>query len=251
MDNHCPICQRQAYQSIRTKSRVRDTDNFQESTWLMCFCGCVFNTEKHDNIFNEEYRQNYSKMKGVSDRLNYYLHVYGPIIEELTYGRKALDVGYCIDANIKALRDRGWLATGIDLIRDERYITGDFLTYDFGGEKFDFIKMTDFLQVVPDPLKVLKKAYDLLEPSGVLFITTPDTDMISDNYFPNWGHWNARENRQFINESILRTMLSRCPCDMSGNMDIKLIHRDISRRFVSWNTLHLIAYKNAREKRII
>jgi len=146
------------------------------------------------------------------------------------------------------MRERGWLATGIDLIINEQYHTGDFLEFDFGKERFDFIKMTDFLQCIKEPLKAIKKAYDLLYPNGILFIVTPDTDLVRDNYFPNWGHWNAKENRQFYNEQILRDMLTKCGDDLSGKFEIKLIHRDISRRYVSWNTIHLLCQKLKREK---
>ncbi len=250
MENNirCPLCQRIVYQSIKTKSRVKDSDNFQTSLWKMCACGCVFNDEGHSpEFFNAEYRKDYSEIKGIEERQNYYIHVYAPLVEELTYGRKFLDAGYCLPFNIKAMRARGWLATGIDLITDPDFLTGDFLTYDFRGERFDFIKMTDFLQCVSDPLVVIRKAYDLLYPNGVLLISTPDTDMIKDNFFPEWGHWNAKENRQFVNGQILRDMLAKCGDSLNGKMEVKLEHRDISRRFVSWNNIHLIAQKNKRE----
>ena len=250
---NCPLCLSRVYQSILTKSKVRDTDNFISSTWKFCKCGCCFNSEIHDpkDVFNAEYRKNYEDMKGVKERQNYFIYVYGNLIEELTYGRKFLDVGYCSPYNILEMRERGWLATGIDLIEDKDYHTGDFLTFDFGKERFDYIKMSDLLQCITDPLAVIKKAYDLLYPSGVLLISTPDTDLIRDNFFPNWGHWNAKENRQYVNESILREMLVKCNDVLDGRFVVKFVHRDISRRFISWNTLHLIAVKEKREPVVI
>lgn len=247
MDNRCPLCHRQVYQAIKTKSKIKDTDNFVTSDWLFCLCGCVFNQSPSEEVFTQDYRKAYSEMKGAEERQNYYIYTYGNFIEEITYGRKFLDVGYCMPYNIIEMRKRGWLATGLDLIEDKDYHTGDFLTFDFGKERFDFIKMTDFLQCISDPLKAIKKAYDLLYPNGVLFISTPDTDLIKDNFFPNFGHWNAKENRQFVNENILREMLSKCGDDLTGKFEVKLIHRDISRRFVSWNNIHLITNKNKRE----
>jgi len=249
MDNRCPLCRREVYQSIKTKSKVEDTDDFNISTWLMCQCGCIFNQEEHDpkEVFTKDYLKNYAELKDIKENLDYYIYTYLPFIEEITYGRKFLDVGYCFDLNILEMRGRGWLATGIDLIENKDYHTGDFLTFDFGKERFDFIKMTDFLQCVKDPLAALRKAYGLLYPAGVLMIVTPDTDLIKNDYFPNWGHWNTKGNRQYVNEQILRDMLAKCDDNLSGKFTVKLVHRDLSKRFVSWNTIHLIAQKEKRE----
>lgn len=247
MGNKCPLCSSPIYQSLKTKSKVKDTDNFETAQWFLCRCGCVFNTLEVDpkEVFTESYRKSFEETKSVEERAIYPIYVYGSFMEELTYGRKALDVGYCSPYVIQELRNRGWLATGLDLIDNLDYHTGDFLTFDF-KETFDLILMIGFLQCVKEPLKAMRKAYDLLNPKGVLFISTPDTDIIKDNFFPNWGHWNAKENRQYYNEKILRDMISKCGNDLKGGFEVKLIHRDISHRFVSWNNIHLIAQKEER-----
>lgn len=320
----CPLCNNAIYQSLKTKSKVKDTDNFETAQWYFCQCGCVFNTLEVDpkEVFTESYRKTFEEFKSIEERANYPLYVYGSFIEELTYGRKALDVGYCSPVAIRFLRDRGWLATGIDLIpfripwlnlkcigcgkeyeefwevnppggygrnqvvictscvkldqfseirerlvdtgvatekdifespvfkevkksSEYLYHTGDFLTFDF-KESFDLILMSGFLQCVKEPFKAIRKAYDLLNPNGVLFISTPDTDLIKNDFFPNWGHWNAKENRQYYNERILREMLSKSGDDLKGGFVVKLVHRDTSHRFVSWNNIHLIAQKTER-----
>jgi hypothetical protein len=171
--------------------------------------------------------------------------VYGSFIEEIAYGRKFLDVGFCLDYNIKQMRERGWLSTGIDLFKND-YHAGDFLTYDWGKEKFDLIKMSGYLQCVNDPVSHIKRAFELLNNSGVLFVTTPDTDMIREGMFPDWGHWNAKECRQHINIDILTDMLRKCGEDLASKFEIKLVNRDYSKRFPSWNTVHVIAQKVSR-----
>lgn len=243
----CPLCDCEVYQSVKTKSKIEDTDAFRTSVWLFCRCGCVFNVDDFDvSVFDEKYRFIYERMKSSQERQEYYFYVYGNFIEEITYGRKALDVGYCVDYAIRQLRCRGWLATGIDLIPDGDYHTGDFVAYDFGSESFDFIKMTDVLQCVENPVKVVEKAYKLLNLHGVLLISTPDTDLIRADFMPNWGHWNSRENRQYFNETLLRSMLSKCGDGLKEKFVVKMVHRDVSRRFPSWNNIHLIAQKEGR-----
>lgn len=240
----CPLCNTAIYQSLKTKSKVKDTDNFETAQWYFCKCGCVFNTLEVDpkEVFTESYRKSFEELKSIKERATYPLYVYGNFIEELTYGRKALDVGYCSPFAIQFLRERGWLATGVDIIKDKDFHTGDFLTFDF-KESFDLILMSGFLQCVKEPFQAIRKAYDLLNPDGVLFISTPDTDLIKNDFFPNWGHWNAKENRQYFNERILRQMLSKCGQDLKGGFKVKLVHRDTSKRFVSWNNFHLVAQK--------
>jgi len=42
-------------------------------------------------------------------------------------------------------------------------------------------------------------------------------------------------------------MLAKCGNDLTGKFEVVLVHRDISRRFVSWNNLHLVIRKSVRE----
>lgn len=220
----CYICGRRIYQIIKTKSGEA-THN-----WYYCACGCMQNDIPTE--YTEDYLKERAKLKDIAERDRYYFYVYGNLIEELTYGRKALDVGFSADNAIRQLRQRGWLATGIDILKN-KYITGDFLTYDF-KETFDLIKMTDFLQCVDMP-KAIDKAYQLLNPLGVLFITTPNTDLLREDYFPNWGHWDATKARQYVGSQQMRKMLCK--------YDILYLANDVSRRFPSWNCMHIIARK--------
>jgi len=247
MENNCPLCNRECFQSVNTKSKVQDTDNFITSIWLLCCCGAVWNNEPYDTkVFNTEYTKGYAEAKNAKERYDYYIRVYVPLIEELTYGRKMLDVGYGVDWNILAMRERGWLATGIDLIPNDKYHTGDFLSFDFGKERFDLIKMTDVLSMFHDPGQAIKVAYDLLYPTGILWLTFPDTDLLKTGTLASWGHWNAKEHKVHINEAILRDIFTKCD-DLTGRMNIKVIHRNISKRFVSWNVCNVIAQKEKRE----
>ena len=239
----CKICERLVYYKFQIKGK-----DGLESMWLHCSCGCMFNLLEVDKkeVFNEEYKKTYEGLKSIKDRFNYYIRTYIPLIEELTYGRKFLDVGFCLDYNILKMRERGWLATGIDLIKSP-YITGDFENHGFGRERFDLIWFGDVLQCFNEPVKAIYKAYNLLQPRGLLFICTPNTDLLLENIVLDWGHWDMQENRCFFSEEGLLNVLARADRDVSGKFNVIMKHSTVSKRFISWNNIHLLAQKDKIE----
>lgn len=52
------------------------------------------------------------------------------------------------------------------------FINGDFLTIPLGGDQFDFISMGEVLEHVNDASGFLKRAYNLLQPQGTIFMST-------------------------------------------------------------------------------
>jgi 2-polyprenyl-3-methyl-5-hydroxy-6-metoxy-1,4-benzoquinol methylase len=212
---------------------------------MHCGCGCVFNLHKADpfKVFTESYREQFEGLKYGKERYLHYVRCYVPLIEELLYGRKFLDVGYGPDFIIQEMRERGWVSTGVDLIKHPNgYIKGDFLQVSFEGEQFDLIFMCDFLQCVDDPLKALRRAYSLLSPQGILLVVTPNTDLIRDAKIQEWGHWDMEANRQFFSEAILLRLLGKLG---GAGEEMKVLYKNNnnSNRFPSWNNIHIIAQK--------
>ena len=73
-------------------------------------------------------------------------------------------------------------------------------------EKYDFINMGEVLEHVEQPLNLLKKAGDLLNKEGVLFITTPiNAPMIDHIYLFN----NKEEIRTLINQAGFTILLEK------------------------------------------
>lgn len=148
-------------------------------SWYHCFCGTLFHDGDMDqSIFNDEYIKKYKEVKNLENTMNYFFKTYGGIIEELTYGRKFLDVGYAVPHRINYLQDRGWVGLGIDIANPDM-IKADFEDYDFGEEKFDLINIGHCIESMQYPLKNIKKCYDLLNQKGILTITTPAPELIN------------------------------------------------------------------------
>lgn len=241
----CPQCQELVRQQYSLTKNETSSVN-----WYHCVCGMIFHNQEIDpsKVWTPEYRVEYEDKKFIKDRLHYYIRLYAPIIEELTYGRRMLDVGFCTPILMEEMERRGWLTAGIDLI-PSKYITGDFMTETFEGERFDLIWMGDFLQCMKDPIAAIYKAYQLLRPNGILVIITPNTDNMRRNYIPQWGHWDMETCKSFINERILREALIKCEASFNGKMQVLYMNpSNQSNRFCSWNNMHMIAQKTKIEQ---
>jgi SAM-dependent methyltransferase len=95
-----------------------------------------------------------------------------------------LDIGCGSGAAVRAATDLGWAAIGIDidpqLTREGRERLGvdlrcvSILESGLPAGSFDFIKLRDVVEHLPNPLDVLAMMRDLLAPGGVLLLVTPN-----------------------------------------------------------------------------
>jgi SAM-dependent methyltransferase len=198
-------------------------------------------------------------MKEGKVRLVHQARIYAPIIEELTYGRMMLDVGYCVPNNMEFFKERGWLTWGIDQNKETggsgSFYRGDFTTYDFdlparskdlqelvGGDKikrtFDLIWMSHSFEHFNDPVTVLRKAHDLLSETGVLYISTPDIDFINKTGVPGYPHWKKDEHYVLWSEQALKREVEK------AGFKVVMSRRNFSSRFSSWYDIQMIAQKN-------
>ena len=96
-------------------------------------------------------------------------------------GRRLLDVGAAYGLFMKAARDAGWDAEGVEIAADCAaeasrisggfVAAGDFLSVKLDGA-FDVIVMLDVIEHLRDPLASVRRAYELLVPGGWLVIET-------------------------------------------------------------------------------
>lgn len=232
----CPACK----EASATSLTIPEPDG-PRCVWHFCACGSLFHPKTPDPaVFQNGYRDQYSQIKDFQAHILHLERVYLPLIEELVYGRRFLDVGFTVPVLMDALRARGWLAKGIDLIKTPGHIHGDFEQYKFqvdGDQRYDFIHMGHVLESFRDPVAALRKAYELLRPNGVLLITTPDAEIMWQTGFKLFGHFNSKQACFFFSERELLRQLNKI------GFDLILRHKNLSRRFISWNNLHLLVMK--------
>lgn len=228
----CPACQSDVKLSFTIADKER-TD------WVFCKCGSVFHQKRVEKAyFNDEYHQKYSDYKALPERYDYILRLYLPIIKELTYGVRSLDVGYGCDFNIKSLTEDGWIAEGIDLIdsRDGQ-IVGDFEKHDFKNKKYNFIFMGSVLESFHDPIKALFKAKELMFKGGALLIVTPDAELIYEKGMFEFGNWNPNDKSIIFSEKQLRKILETL------GFKIIMARKDTQKRCIGWNHVHFLVQK--------
>jgi 2-polyprenyl-3-methyl-5-hydroxy-6-metoxy-1,4-benzoquinol methylase len=97
---------------------------------------------------------------------------------------RSLEIGCGSGASVRAAADLGWSAIGIDidpeLVSEGRERLGadlrctPLLDSGFPDGAFDFIRLRDVIEHLPDPYESLVKVRDLLAPDGIALIVTPN-----------------------------------------------------------------------------
>lgn len=109
-------------------------------------------------------------------------------LEKLRSPGSILDVGAAYGYFLDEARNRGWDTHGIEVSThaaavareklDLKIEVGDFLEHNFEGRVFDVITMFDVVEHMNEPIKTMKKSFDLLNPGGILFMVTGDCDCL-------------------------------------------------------------------------
>lgn len=229
----CPCCYRTTYQNWA----ITDWSN-KKTNWFLCYCGSIFQNELSDkDIYNEEYIKKFNEQKGLNARIEYLERLYLPLTEELTYGRRFLDVGFTVPLFIERLKKRGWVSNGIDLLPNNGYITGNFEDYDFQIQRYDLIRLNDVLSCFNDVVGAIRKAYKLLAPNGILILNTPDTEAIYLLKHPmEFGHWGKQHRVYFSYRQLIKTL------EKTG-LKIVVSWLNMTERLFSTNETHILAQK--------
>jgi len=228
----CPVCNRDVQINFEVTEEVSGID------WYVCMCHSIFHTMSHDKkFFGKLYLKKWQRRSDMKERFEYQQRMYIPLIEELTFGRKFLDVGFTLPYSMDYLKERGWVTLGIDLVPN-KFIQGDFETVNI-PDSFDYINMGHCLESMDDPAKAIRKAYYMLNPNGLLMITHPNPEMIFEIGLQNFGHWDWKQSKTFISKTMLEDIARR------AGFQVIMSHRNISQRFVMHNDLHLLLQKKA------
>lgn len=106
---------------------------------------------------------------------------YGKLLARWMRPGNVLDVGSAAGFFLKGLIDSGWKGTGVEpnakmasharVALGVQVETGSFEAY-VSGDRFDLVAMVQVIAHFIDPRKVLRKAFDHLQPDGHLLVET-------------------------------------------------------------------------------
>jgi len=222
---------------------MQDSETKKKSKWGHCSCGVVFQLEKPKGVYDEAYQKRTDLFcKKTQAQFEYPVTVYSPIIEELIYGRKILEIGSVTHHQSEEFRRRGWIPTTIDknicFKNTDRRIVGDFESYQFPEKiQFNAVWMYNTLECFENPKESLKKVFTVLKEDGILFIATPDTDFINTRSSAGFPHWKAETNHIMWNKRSLVPYLE------SLGFNIILARSNYEHRFPYHDDLHILAQK--------
>ncbi len=155
-------------------------------------------------------------------------------------GRRLLDVG-CGDGQLlQTAAEAGWEAVGIDLSQAAVELCRsrgldasktDFFDRSLDARRFDVIVMSELLEHVPAPQRFLSRAESLLEPAGVLYLTTPNFGSLARRMLGERWSVLHPEHIGYFEPSTLRDMVRR----QTGLVALDVEARNVvPSTFVAW-----------------
>ena len=141
------------------------------------------------------------------------------LIERWRRPGRLLDLGCGPGAFSVVARAHGWTTLGLDInaksvvLCRERgldVIAGTFPHPDLAGRRFDAVAMNDFLEHMPEPVVALKAVHALLDPGGVVFISTPDIgSLVARVTGDRWSHLKPNEHLTYFDRRTIRKLLEQ------------------------------------------
>jgi SAM-dependent methyltransferase len=110
-----------------------------------------------------------------------------------------------------ARRDFGWDPTGIDICEqsaakaaeefDVPVDIGDFYAHPYPPGSFAAVTMLDMLEHTTDPMTTLQRAWELLEPGGLLYVVVPNHRCLLTVILDRWIRWGG-PLREYFTERL-------------------------------------------------
>lgn len=225
------------------ESIAENIERTKKALWYRCRCGIVFQENPPPKV--PETQAHIDKILKRKEHESVCIHAartYIPLIEEMTYGRKLLDVGFTTEHNMNYLKSRGWVTYGIDsnetIIETDRIIQDDFeTTQKLVAHGYNCVWMNMVLEKFHDPVGAIARAHEVLEEDGVLFIATPDTDFLYTIPSPMFQYWRKDKNFILWNPASLTKVLEHL------GFEVVMLRRNIYQRFGSYFNMHVVAQK--------
>ncbi len=208
--------------------------DYQGFTLCQCSsCGLEFVNPRlsFDELADKVYSDNYFPKRDGSNKPSpetaHYINRQLADFERMLGDRKkVLDIGCGNGAFLDFAREASWTIAGADikLSPDAHDLDcplweGRLQDIDFGGERFDMIRLNHVLEHTQDPLQELQICRELLTPNGILYLSVPNITGISPRLKSlqsrlhlkshRWRHYAAMHHLFFFSPDTLRSVVER------------------------------------------
>ncbi|MDP6581862.1 MAG: class I SAM-dependent methyltransferase [Vicinamibacterales bacterium] len=138
--------------------------------------------------------------------------------------RHLLDVGCGAGAFLRFVSERGWEVEGTDVVVTDwarasgaRLWAGELPTIDFGTTRYDVVRFNHVLEHTRDPLVELRRAREVVSPSGILLVGVPNVAGLSLRLkswqsrlglkSKRWRHYAALHHLWFFTPATLQRLV--------------------------------------------
>lgn len=192
-------------------------------------CGLVFAAEWATLVAGNDYRYYAERLDWPADRIHTPVNTASlrqllDDLAKLAPERTLLDVGCGLGELVKVAVDTGWDARGVELSEEAVAVcqrfglpcdTTDFLGPGLDGERYGAITMVELVEHVARPADFLTRAAQLLEPGGVLYLTTPNFKALGRRLLgPDWPAIGP-EHVNYFTPATLADLIHKTPLAVS------------------------------------
>ena len=229
MNTTCRICS-----SDRLRVFLRSTTTDPDDSFTLWRCdSCSFisilpvpNPETLKKYYNDDYWADEKSQR--SNLLNILFkirtkNIIREIKNSLAPAARILDWGAGDGSLIRLLKQNGFICYGIDLYSkspsNEELINSSIEEAPFPSESFDAITCFHVLEHLENPVKSMKKAFELLKQGGTLILEVPNISSLGFSFFKR--RWQPLELPTHLNHFNLKSL--KHMCSKVGGYEIKKI----------------------------
>ena len=208
------------------------------------FCNCrnIWYTDwanMRQSKYDKKYSDRYDNSVTYKCLSNYF--VYNQIIRETHPTGSILEIG-CINTGLlDQYKKHGWTTYALDIIPHDfignRCISANFEEW-VTDQTFDVIWASHIFEHFKDPVAMVEKCHNLLNPGGYLFVSMPDPYFIDYHAVHRWGHWHLDEHH------IMWDMESFCDLLKEKGFTINMARHNADVIMICIGDMHIIARKS-------
>ncbi|MBI5065434.1 class I SAM-dependent methyltransferase [Candidatus Woesearchaeota archaeon] len=228
----CPVCESENNKAAFTK------EGFDHVICLNCkmfFTPNFFKKTVLNDFYNGEYYNKTWQFKSKYDislkfKRKYFTKI-AKLIEKYKKPGSVLDIGCGTGDFLNVMKKRGWDTFGTELnsyardfVKKKYNINTNNLDLEkFEPEKYDLISMSQLIEHIPNPKKLLLQAHRVLKNKGILFLAFPNRFGISIIIKgKNAGRFKGGEHINFFSKETITKLLNETGFKVKHTSSVKI-----------------------------